>query len=135
MKISRTRVLAILVHVRRLVSEGTRPRLPWAPRLREFQRDPAPVVALLELQPEAGGNAGDAPLAGERFVITGTLEAMSRNEAKSRLQALGAKVSGSVSAKTDYLVAGAKPGSKRTKAEALDVAILDEAEFLKLIDR
>ena len=97
------------------------------------------LVGLLDLKPEeglgAGADAGNAPLAGKRFVITGTLEAMPRNEAKRRLQALGAKVSGSVSAKTDYLVAGANPGSKRTKAEALEVAVLDEAEFLKLIDR
>lgn len=60
---------------------------------------------------------------------------MPRNEAKRRLHALGAKVSSSISGKTDYLVAGANPGSKRTKAEALEVAVLDEAEFLKLIDR
>jgi DNA ligase (NAD+) len=95
------------------------------------------LVALLELTPVegAGGDAGDLPLAGKRFVITGTLEAMPRNEAKRRLQALGAKVSGSVSGKTDYLVAGANPGSKRARAEALDVAVLDEAEFLKLIDQ
>jgi DNA ligase (NAD+) len=97
------------------------------------------LVGLLELKPEegvgAGADAGDGPLAGKRFVITGTLEAMPRNEAKRRLQALGGKVSGSVSGKTDYLVAGANPGSKRAKAEALEVAVLDEAEFLKLIDR
>ena len=78
--------------------------------------------------------AGDAPLAGKRFVITGTLESMPRNEAKRRLEALGAKVSGSVSKKTDYLIAGANPGSKRSKAESLDVGILDEEEFLALID-
>ncbi len=59
---------------------------------------------------------------------------MPRNEAKRRLEALGAKVSGSVSRKTDYLVAGAKSGSKRGKAEELQVTILDEEEFLKLID-
>ncbi|NCF30075.1 MAG: hypothetical protein GWP69_22090, partial [Gammaproteobacteria bacterium] len=55
-------------------------------------------------------------------------------EAKRRLQALGAKVSGSVSRKTDYLVAGANPGSKRGKAQDLEVAILEEDDFLKLID-
>jgi DNA ligase (NAD+) len=78
--------------------------------------------------------AGDAKLAGKRFVITGTLDAMSRDEAKRRLEALGAKVSGSVSRKTDYLVAGAKSGSKRGKAEELRITILDEEEFLKLMD-
>ena len=73
-------------------------------------------------------------LAGKRFVITGTLDSMPRDEAKRCLEALGAKVSGSVSRNTDYLVAGAKPGSKRGKAEELQVTILDEQEFLKLID-
>ncbi len=77
--------------------------------------------------------AGDAPLAGKRFVITGTLEAMPRNEAKRRLEALGAKVSGSVSKKTDYLVAGANPGSKHGKAQTLGIPILDEEAFLALI--
>ncbi len=77
--------------------------------------------------------AGDAPLAGKRFVITGTLEAMPRNEAKRRLEALGAKVSGSVSKKTDYLVAGANPGSKHGKAQTLGITILDEEAFLALI--
>lgn len=77
--------------------------------------------------------AGDAPLAGKRFVITGTLEAMPRNEAKRRLEALGAKVSGSVSKKTDYLVAGANPGSKHAKAQTLGITILDEEAFLALI--
>ena len=85
--------------------------------------------------PEQGQRQADnEPLAGKRFVITGTLDAMPRDEAKRRLQALGAKVSGSVSRKTDYLVAGANPGSKRSKAEDLDVTILDQDELLKLID-
>ena len=88
-------------------------------------RWPAPDQAL----------AGDEALANKRFVITGTLDAMPRDEAKRRLQALGAKVSGSVSGKTDYLVAGANPGSKRSKAEELGVTILDEDEFLALINR
>jgi DNA ligase (NAD+) len=77
----------------------------------------------------------DEALSDKRFVITGTLDAMSRDEAKRRLQALGAKVSGSISRKTDYLVAGANPGSKRSKAESLGVTILDEDGFLALIDR
>ena len=74
-----------------------------------------------------------APLAGKTFVLTGTLAAMTRDEAKARLQALGAKVTGSVSAKTDYVVAGEEPGSKLDKAHALNVAVLDEREFLKLL--
>lgn len=77
---------------------------------------------------------GDARLAGKRFVLTGTLESMPRSEAKQRLEALGAKVSGSVSRNTDYVVAGANPGSKRDKAEALGVDILDERAFLELIE-
>jgi DNA ligase (NAD+) len=84
--------------------------------------------------PAQAGDSGDKSLAGKRFVITGTLDAMPREEAKRRLQALGAKVSGSVSRKTDYLVAGANPGSKRGKAQDLEVAILEEDDFLKLID-
>ena len=66
-------------------------------------------------------------------MLTGTLAAMTRDEAKARLQALGAKVTGSVSAKTDYVVAGEEPGSKLDKAHALNVAVLDEREFLKLL--
>jgi DNA ligase (NAD+) len=93
------------------------------------------LVKLVRWPAPAAPASGDAPLAGKRFVITGTLEAMARNVAKRRLEALGAKVSGSVSRKTDYVVAGANPGSKRSKAEELGVDILDEAEFLKLIDR
>jgi DNA ligase (NAD+) len=92
------------------------------------------LVKVVRWPVQAPLDPGDAPLADKRFVITGTLESMPRNDAKARLQALGAKVSGSVSSKTDYLVAGANPGSKRSKAEALGVTILDEKEFLKLID-
>ncbi|GMQ76454.1 MAG: NAD-dependent DNA ligase LigA [Gammaproteobacteria bacterium] len=92
------------------------------------------LVKLLRWPTEDHEHAGEAPLADKRFVITGTLDAMPRNEAKRRLQALGAKVSGSVSRNTDYLVAGANPGSKYGKAQQLGVTILDENDFLKLID-
>jgi len=74
-----------------------------------------------------------SPLAGKTIVFTGSLEAMSRSEAKARAEALGANVTGSVSAKTDYVVAGADPGSKATKAATLGVKLLDEAEWLSLL--
>jgi DNA ligase (NAD+) len=77
--------------------------------------------------------AGPQPLAGKTFVITGTLAGMSREDAESRIAALGGKVTGSVSKKTSYLVVGAEPGSKLDKARALGVHELDEAAFLGLI--
>ena len=78
-------------------------------------------------------SADEQPLQGKTFVLTGTLLQMGRNEAKAALQALGAKVSGSVSSKTDFLVAGEKAGSKLTKAQTLNVAVLTEEELLQLI--
>ena len=79
--------------------------------------------------PDAGP-AATGELAGKKVCVTGTLEAMSRAEAKARVQAAGGKVVSSVSGATDYLVAGEKPGSKLKKAEELGVAVLDEAAFL-----
>lgn len=72
-------------------------------------------------------------LAGLTFVLTGTLTTMGRNDAKAQLQALGAKVTGSVSAKTDYLVAGESAGSKLTKAQDLGIKILTEEEMIALL--
>ncbi len=66
-------------------------------------------------------------------MFTGGLEAMSRGDAKKRVEALGAKATGSVSKKTDYVVAGEDPGSKLAKAESLGLAVLDEAGFLELL--
>lgn len=86
-----------------------------------------------EIEPQLQSE-GQQPLAGKTFVLTGTLGSLSRNDAKSRLQALGAKVTGSVSKNTDYVVVGADPGSKATKAEQLGIDILDEVQLLKLLN-
>ncbi|WP_025646488.1 MULTISPECIES: NAD-dependent DNA ligase LigA [unclassified Psychrobacter] len=73
------------------------------------------------------------PLDGQTWVITGALDSMARDEAKAKLQALGAKVSGSISAKTSALLAGEKAGSKLTKAEKLGVKVVSEDEFLAMV--
>jgi DNA ligase (NAD+) len=72
-------------------------------------------------------------IVGKVFILTGTLPNMSRDDAKEKIEFLGGKVTGSVSKKTDYVVAGTDPGSKYIKAQELGVTILDEAEFLKLL--
>ncbi len=100
------------------------------PHNRAVLDDLAREVTVLDY--EAPAQRAASPLAGKTIVFTGTLERMSRSEAKARAEALGANVTGSVSAKTDYVVAGADPGSKATKAAALGVALLDEAAWLAL---
>jgi DNA ligase (NAD+) len=77
--------------------------------------------------------SASGPAAGKTFVLTGTLPSLSRDQARDRIQAAGGKVSGSVSRKTDYVVAGADPGSKLDKAEELGVAVIDEAQLLQLL--
>ena len=76
----------------------------------------------------------DNPLKGKSVVLTGTLTKMSRDQAKAYLQQLGCKVSGSVSSKTDYLIAGEKAGSKLSKAQELGIQVLSEDEFLTLVE-
>ena len=83
---------------------------------------------------EVDANFQDRPLQGKTYVLTGTLPQMSRDEAKRRLLALGAKVAGSVSKNTDCVVAGPGAGSKLVKAEALAIKVIDEGEFLALLD-
>ncbi|MFZ2315639.1 MAG: NAD-dependent DNA ligase LigA [Gammaproteobacteria bacterium] len=77
----------------------------------------------------------DLPLAGKTFVITGTLMGMSRDEAKECLEKLGAKVAGSVSVKTSYVVVGAEAGSKLEKAKALGVHVLEDGDFQEFLER
>jgi DNA ligase (NAD+) len=74
-----------------------------------------------------------AEVAGKTFVLTGTLPTLSRTEATRRIKTAGGKVSGSVSKKTDYVVAGDDPGSKHDKAQSLGVTIIDEAKLLDLL--
>jgi DNA ligase (NAD+) len=79
--------------------------------------------------------AQDSPFSGKTWVLTGTLSAMTREEAQEKILALGGKVSGSVSKKTDYVIAGAEAGSKLRKAEDLGVKVLSEQEFLELLKK
>ena len=94
----------------------------------------ARLVTHLEVQPAQRADTSGSPVSGKTVVFTGTLTRMSRAEAKARAEALGAKVAGSVSAKTDILIAGPGAGSKATKAAALGIATLDEDGWLALID-
>ncbi|HWK84300.1 MAG TPA: NAD-dependent DNA ligase LigA [Caldimonas sp.] len=97
------------------------------------------IEGLLRAQvqwPEMDGKADAAPkpLAGKTFVLTGTLPTLAREDAKEMIESLGGKVAGSVSKKTDYVVAGAEAGSKLARAEALGVAVIDEAKLIAMLD-
>jgi DNA ligase (NAD+) len=82
----------------------------------------------------ASPSTSNSPIAGKTFVLTGTLPTLKREEAAARIEAAGGKVSGSVSKKTDYVVAGEEAGSKLAKAQELGIAILDEPGLLKLLE-
>ena len=105
----------------------------WCQQLKRFE------AQLLEFgmhwQSERSNSDFAAPLEGQTWVLTGTLETLGRSEAKALLQEMGAKVSGSVSSKTDAVVAGPGAGSKLAKAEQLGIRVLDENEFNQLLGR
>jgi DNA ligase (NAD+) len=101
------------------------------------ERNTAEIARMRELgvkwpTAERAPTGGDA-LAGKTFVVTGTLENMTRDEAKRRIRAQGGKVTGSVSKKTHYVVVGADPGSKATRAKELEVEILDESGLMQIL--
>ncbi|KAB2877603.1 MAG: NAD-dependent DNA ligase LigA [Albidovulum sp.] len=91
------------------------------------------LVAMLDVEPAAQPVTAGSPVAGKTLVFTGTLERMTRAEAKARAEALGAKVAGSVSAKTDLVIAGPGAGSKAKEAERLGIETIDEDAWLRLI--
>ena len=114
-----------------------------AESVHEFFQEPHNLEVIAGLRqagiawPETEGAEREAPkpLSGKTFVITGTLPTLTREDAKERLEAAGAKVAGSVSKKTDFVVAGAEAGSKLAKAQELGVAVIDEAGLLDLLGR
>lgn len=88
----------------------------------------------LQIEDFVTADTSDSPISGKTLVFTGNLEAMSRGEAKARAEAMGAKVAGSVSKKTDLVIAGPGAGSKRKKAEDLGVQVIDEDAWMKILD-
>ena len=109
-----------------------------AEALVEFFKEPRNLDVLNDLLGEIAPQEAEAvvidgsPVAGKTLVFTGTLEKMSRAEAKARAEAMGAKVSGSVSGKTDLLIAGPGAGSKLKKAESLGVDVIDEDQWIEM---
>ena len=92
------------------------------------------LLAELEIQPPPAPPQGRAALRDKTFVLTGTLAALTREEAEQRILASGGRVTATVSRKTDFVVAGAEPGSKLRKAQELGIKTLDETEFVQLLD-
>jgi DNA ligase (NAD+) len=87
------------------------------------------------VEPQATEPVGEGPFTGKTFVFTGTMETMSRPDAEALVRKMGGKAASSVSAKTDYVVAGPSAGSKLERAQKLKVAILDEEQFLALVSK
>ena len=112
-----------------------------ADSIRRFFAEPHNVAVIKALRKagvrwdEHGGRSASAggSLAGKTFVLTGTLATLSRDEARELIESHGGKVSGSVSKKTDYVVAGAEPGSKLARAQELGVAVIDQDQLLELV--
>jgi DNA ligase (NAD+) len=119
-------------------TQGVGPKM--ARTIRDQLHDPIMLGLIEDLRgqgltlAEQGPPPGEGPLAGKTFVLTGTLPDLTREQATERIMAAGGRVTGSVSRKTDYLVAGESPGSKLAQAEKLGVAVLDEAGLLALVD-
>lgn len=109
-----------------------------AAHIHRFFQQPINLQVIAELEkagvkPEPPARPQGGKLTGKRFVLTGSLSGMTRSEAKQKIEAAGGKVTGSVSNKTDYLVAGDEPGSKKDRAESLGVTILDEGGLERLL--
>ncbi|MEM0651571.1 NAD-dependent DNA ligase LigA [Klebsiella huaxiensis] len=116
--------IVVATHVRNFFAEESN-REVIAQLRKEGVRWPAPVVVNAE--------EIDSPFAGKTVVLTGSLSQLSRDDAKAQLVALGAKVAGSVSKKTDLVIAGEAAGSKLAKAQELGIAVIDEAEMVRLL--
>lgn len=116
--------IVVATHVRNFFAEESNREVITQLR-KEGVRWPAPVVVNAE--------EIDSPFAGKTVVLTGSLSQLSRDDAKAQLVALGAKVAGSVSKKTDLVIAGEAAGSKLAKAQELGIAVIDEAEMVRLL--